>query len=229
MDQRGTKFQASGEGEVAWQTKADAAYYRLRDRVIDGRLAPGSNLDQEALARQIGLSTTPVREALRRLEADGLVIQKAHSTIRVPELSKREFNELYGIRMLLDPEAARLACRSADRVACDAVRSILRTAEAEEESEIGPLDRLRINRRFHRAIYARCGSDTMVTLLDTLWDRCDRYRLQLLKDDEVVDVADAQHHDMLEAFCDGKEDLLAQLVREHLQGSYDRLIDLLSQ
>ena len=229
MDQPDMTFQADGDERVPWQTKADAAYYRLRDRVIDGRLAPGSNLDQEALARQIGLSTTPVREALRRLEADGLVIQKAHSAIRVPELSKREFNELYGIRMLLDPEAARLACRAADRADYDTVRSILRTTETEGQGEIGPLDLLRINRRFHRAIYARCGSETLVTLLDTLWDRCDRYRLQLLKDDEVVDIADSQHHDMLEAFCEGKDGLLAQLVREHLQGSYDRLINLLSQ
>lgn len=196
--------------------------------MIDGRIAPGTNLDQEALAREIGLSTTPVREALRRLEADGLVTQKAHTTIRVPELSQRELSELYGIRMLLDPEAARLACRAADPATCDAVRSILHETEADHHADIGPLDRLRVNRGFHRAIYARSGSDTLVALLDTLWDRCDRYRLQLLRDIEAVGVADQQHHDMLDAFCDRAEDRLAQLVRDHLQGSYDRLIDLLS-
>src|SRR5579875_243592 len=96
---------------LVWRTKSEAAYHLVRERVMDGRLAPGTVLDQEALAREMGLSTTPVREALRRLEAEGLVSQRAHFAIRIPELSRREFSDVYAIRTLLDPEAARLACR----------------------------------------------------------------------------------------------------------------------
>lgn len=223
--------QEKGATEVAsgptWRTKSDAAYHLLREQIIDGRLAPGAALDQESLARTIGLSTTPVREALRRLEAEGLASQQAHSTLRIPALSRRELTDVYGLRMLLDPEAARLACRAADPAACESVRSELQASQPPSGGGLEPVSRLGVNRRFHRAVYARSGNDTMTSLLDGLWDRCDRYRLQLLRDEEAAAVADHQHHEMLDAFCSGEDDRLVELVREHLQGSYHRLLDLL--
>lgn len=217
-----------GARPMMWRTKSDAAYHLVRERVMDGRLAPGTVLDQEALAREMGLSTTPVREALRRLEAEGLVSQRAHFAIRIPELSHREFSDIYAIRMLLDPEAARLACRTADDEVRKHVTSVLEGTPALEREAPTPLDRLQVNRAFHRAIYAASGNEPLTSILDSLWDRCDRYRLQLLKDEEAVEEAHQEHHDMLKAFCAGQEDRLAKMVKHHLQGSYDRLIELLS-
>jgi DNA-binding GntR family transcriptional regulator len=212
-----------------WRTKSEAAYHLVREQVMDGRLAPGTILDQEALAREMGLSTTPVREALRRLEAEGLVNQRAHFAIRIPELSRGEFSDIYAIRMLLDPEAARLACRSANAETCAYVASVLESASANEQHAATPLDRLTVNRDFHRAIYASSGNEPMTYILDSLWDRCDRYRLQLLKDEETTEIAHREHEEMLDAFCNKEEDRLADLVREHLLGSYKKLISLIAE
>lgn len=214
--------------QAVWRTKSEAAYYEIRQRVMDGRLAPGTDLDQESLAREIGLSTTPVREALRRLEAERMVSQRAHFAIRVPELSRQEISDIYAVRMQLDPEAARLACRNASDETLTEVRAILESSSAAQVGTLSPLDRLQINRNFHRTIYVASGNDTMTAILDSLWDRCDRYRLQLPKDDKTVVAADKEHHEMADAFCAREEQRLADLTRAHLLGSSETLIELLS-
>jgi DNA-binding GntR family transcriptional regulator len=214
--------------QAVWRTKSEAAYHEVRERVMDGRLAPGTELDQESLAREIGLSTTPVREALRRLEAEGLVSQRAHFAIRVPELSRQEISDIYAVRMQLDPEAARLACRVAPDETLEEVRSILAATSTAQAGALSPLDRLQINRNFHRAIYAASGNDTLTSILDSLWDRCDRYRRQLLKDDKTVEASAKEHQEMVDAFCAREEQRLAKLVKSHLHGSAETLIKLLS-
>jgi DNA-binding GntR family transcriptional regulator len=213
---------------VVWRTKSEAAYYELRERVMDGRLPPGTDLDQESVAREIGLSTTPVREALRRLEAEGLVIQRAHFAIHVPELSRDEIHNIYAVRMMLEPEAARLACEQASDEAIEQVRLILDKSLAAEPQSLSPLGRLEINRNFHRGIYAATNNDILTSILDSLWDRCDRYRLQLLKQDTTVESSTREHQEMADAFCARDGQKLADLTRHHLTGSSETLIELLS-
>jgi len=213
---------------AVWRTKSEAAYYELRDRVIDGRLPPGTDLDQESLAREIGLSTTPVREALRRLEAEGLVIQRAHFAIHVPELSRREIGDIYAVRLMLEPEAVRLACEVASDETLKQVRLILEDSLAAKPGSLSPMDRLQINRNFHRGMYVASGNETLTAILDSLWDRCDRYRLQLLKQDTTVESSVKEHQEMAEAFCARKGQHLADLTRSHLLGSSETLIQLLS-
>ena len=80
-------------------TKTEAAYQNLRWNILTGSLAPGLGMNQETLARELGVSPTPVREALRRLESEGLVRFAAHSTVNVAPLSLRELDELYQVRL----------------------------------------------------------------------------------------------------------------------------------
>jgi DNA-binding GntR family transcriptional regulator len=214
--------------KVVWRTKSEAAYYELRERVMDGRLPPGTDLDQESLAREIGLSTTPVREALRRLEAEGLVIQRAHFAIHVPELSRDEIQNIYAVRMMLEPEAARLACVEAPDETLKQVRLILDKSLTAEPESLSPMGRLQINRNFHRGIYAASGNETLTAILDSLWDRCDRYRLQLLKQDTTVESSIREHQEMADAFCSRAGQRLADLTRHHLVGSAETLVELLS-
>jgi DNA-binding GntR family transcriptional regulator len=214
--------------KAVWRTKSEAAYHDLRERVIDGRLAPGTDLDQESLAREIGLSTTPVREALRRLEAEGLVIQRAHFAIHVPELSRREIRDIYAVRLMLEPEAVRLACELASDETPERVRAILEDSLAARPGSLSPLDRLHINRNFHRGIYAASNNDTLTAILDSLWDRCDRYRLQLLKQDTTVESSVKEHQQMAEAFSAREGQRLADLIRSHLLRWSETVIELLS-
>lgn len=214
--------------KVVWRTKSEAAYYELRERVMDGRIPPGTDLDQESLAREIGLSTTPVREALRRLEAEGLVIQRAHFAIHVPELSRDEIRHIYAVRMMIEPEAVRLAAAEAPDETLAQVRLILEESLAAAPASLSPMGRLQINRDFHRGMYAASGNDILTGILDSLWDRCDRYRLQLLKQDTTVESSTREHQEMADAFCAREGDKLADMTRHHLIGSAETLVELLS-
>jgi len=209
---------------VRWSTKSEVAYMSLREQLLDGRLAPGAVLDQEALARTLGLSTTPVREALRRLEAEGLIHQFAHRAVRVPELSRAELDDLYSIRLQLDPWAAQLGAGRAD----DALRARLKEMAAADESAFSPREQLVRNRRLHRLMYAASGNAVLCDLLDGLWDRCDRYRMVLVSDAETAHAATTEHRRIVEAFNRRNVDRLGDLLTKHLRASYETLSALLS-
>src|SRR5690349_24897911 len=90
-------------------TKADGAYLEMRNQILLGTLEPGSRVDYVRLAASLGVSITPLREALRRLEADHLVIRNAHKDVLIAPLTEREATELVAVRRELDLLAARLA------------------------------------------------------------------------------------------------------------------------
>ena len=94
-------------------TKAKAVYVETRSRILKGMLAPGSAVNQEALAAELGVSITPLREALRRLEMEGLIRMEAHRTMIITPLTRQELHEMYAIRLELDPLAAGLAAANA--------------------------------------------------------------------------------------------------------------------
>ena len=103
-------------------TKSDFAYLRLREMILSGELAAGAVLNQATLAPAIGISTTPLREALRRLKSEGLVELGAHRDARVSALTVEEARDLLEVRRSLDPLAAALAAERRTKADLHAVR-----------------------------------------------------------------------------------------------------------
>jgi DNA-binding GntR family transcriptional regulator len=93
-------------------SKAQWAYRTVRAMILSGELKPGTSFDQQALAAQLGISTTPLREGLRRLEAEDYVIRHDHREMMVAPLSLEYVEQIYEVRLELDPLAARLACKN---------------------------------------------------------------------------------------------------------------------
>jgi DNA-binding GntR family transcriptional regulator len=195
-------------------TKTDAAYSELRARILDGTLPPGSVLDQDTIASQLGLSTTPVREALRRLESESLVVMAAHREARIATLTREELEDIYDVRLALDPLAARLATEHATDEQIAAARDALEWTGVSVAEVM-----LEGNRRFHRAIYNSSGNDALLAILEGLWDRSDRYRMALLRTDDGRREADADHQEIFEAFANRDAVLVERLMYEHLARS----------
>jgi DNA-binding GntR family transcriptional regulator len=202
-------------------TKAEAVYEELRGRILDGTLHPGVALDQKSLAAEYRISTTPIREALRRLESEQLVIVKAHHGPRVSSLSVRELHYLFAVRLELDPLAGGLAAQAATDSERAAVRNLLeRTWETSDQ-------RVSINREFHRAIYQACGNPVLVHILESLWNRCDRYRFLLADADHMHSEQEQHEHaDMANALLTRDSAALESLLRTHIQNSYEKLSGL---
>jgi DNA-binding GntR family transcriptional regulator len=202
-----------------FDTKADVAYVTLRAQILSGELQAGKMLNQEALAEGLGLSTTPLREALRRLEAENLVSVHAHRDLVVAPLSQRELSQLVDIRLQLDPHACSLAARHATEEQI-AITFELSVAPPTRDA----LEQVARNRAFHRSIYAASGNELLTQLLDSLWDRTDRYRVLGIRKLQDPRRTLAEHVEIASAFRDRRARHLAALVRKHVQDSHQLLL-----
>jgi DNA-binding GntR family transcriptional regulator len=200
-------------------TKTELAYRQVRQLIIEGTLPPDTAIDQEVLAQRLGLSTTPVREALRLLESEKLVVNRPNRRTVVTPFDRELLDETYTVRLLLDPFAASLAATNAT----DELRERLRQLVAEPGTGQTPAERLRADRDLHRTIYAAPGNSTLTQMLDLLWDRSARYRMAALKHATGDIIALDEHRAIVDAVTGGNADLASQLMHEHVTASRQRL------
>lgn len=196
---------------IEFTTKAEAVYREIRTRILSGMLEPGGPLNQDALAPELGVSVTPVREAVRRLEAEGLVQFQAHKTVIVAPLSRDELREIYEVRLQLDPYAASLATA---RSTGDELDEIDRLARAPFSKDA--LEQVAVNRAFHRQIYTRSGNTLLTQTLDRLWELTDRYRVVLVSGDTLLLAAAREHVKIAEAMRARQPRRVASLIRAHI-------------
>jgi DNA-binding GntR family transcriptional regulator len=205
-------------------TKGKAVYIETRSRILKGTLAPGSAVNQEALAADLGVSITPLREALRRLEMEGLIRLEAHRTMIITPLTSQELDEMYAIRTELDPFAAGLAAANALESELELIQRL-----AQQEIATEPVLQLERNRGFHRAVYSSCGNAALISLLEQLWDRTDRYRLILIREELMDGSTSRQEHiDIAHAIATRKGDLAARLMRAHIERSHTRIASVVT-
>lgn len=202
-------------------TKTGFAYLSLRELIITGELTPGTAIQQGDLAKKMGVSTTPLREAIRRLSAEGLISLSAHKDARVTEVTADEARHLLEVRDQLDPLAAGLA--AARRTEDELTRIIQASSQLQPLSEGVDLPALMAHREFHRAIYVASHNPILVDLLERLWDKADRYRLIGLQSrgDSAAESSRvaAEHRELVDAITVGDSKRAEATMRRHIQGS----------
>lgn len=210
-------------------TKAEAVYRETRWRILTGALHPGAAVNQGELANEFGVSPTPVREALRRLESEGLVLFVAHSAVLVSPLDLQELDELYEIRSNLDSLAGALAAKHHRP---EDIEELKRLLSSTADGNVG--DRLERNREFHRTVYRASRNLQLTALLDQLWDRTERYRIVLVAN-EASDAGERyvkshshdDHEAILNALVKGDAQRMSSLLRAHVQHSHDLIRTML--
>lgn len=196
---------------IRFATKAEAVYQEIRSQILRGVLPPASPLNQDALAPELGVSVTPVREAVRRLESEGLVQFQAHKSVIVSPLSLDELSEIYDVRLQLDPHAAAVATTKASEEALARIEEMART-----EVSSDPLEQATINRAFHRSIYVESGNVLLIEILDRLWERTDRYRTMLVSTEVDVKTVVREHLEIVVAMRSRRSREVAKLIRAHV-------------
>ena len=208
------------ETAALFATKSEFAYARVRELILSGELQPGAVINQAVLARQIGSSTTPLREALRRLKEQGMVELDAHRDARVAPLDAAEARDLLEMRRSLDPLAASLA---ADRRTTADIAEMRAGLEGLEALPSNPtVGQLEAHRRFHAAIYRASHNALLVETLDGLWDTADRYRrhgLQVERSTEERARTAREHVLLLEAVVEGDGATASDVMRAHIETS----------
>jgi DNA-binding GntR family transcriptional regulator len=194
-------------------TKSEVAYRTVRGLVLDGTIAPGSTVNQEGLALELGISITPLREALRRLQAEGLVQFEAHRTVVVAPLSAKELHDRFAVKNLLDPRAAHLAALTATDEQITALR---KAAKVSNTASVAA--RLEANREFHSGLYDASNNAVLAEVCKQLWARSDRYRVIILREHRLTDARIVnQHLEIAEAIASRDARLASELAKAHTE------------
>jgi len=198
-------------------------YRRLRGAIQRGEFDPGTRLVEQRLAEELGVSRTPVREALYRLEREGLVTKVPHKGIVVREQDPEELKEVLELRGLLEGHAAALAAKKGDEELFDELEEILkRSEEALEKNDIDEL--VKLNTQFHETLYRRCGNHKLLELIKDLRDQFFRFRTSILRIKGMPRVSIEDHYKMLELMRKGESQAVEKLVREHIGRGKERLL-----
>ncbi|MET0887169.1 MAG: GntR family transcriptional regulator [Mycetocola sp.] len=198
-------------------TKSLFAYELVRARILRHEYLPGQPINQAGLAQELGISTTPLREALRRLESEDLVELRSHSDARVTELTAEGARDLLELRLALDPMAVALAAERRTKADISRMRDAQAgmTALPNEPS----ITQLVAHREFHQSLYTASHNEALIRTLDGLWDKADRYRivgLEVKRDQEERDQRTREHHALLDMVIAGDAEGAADVMRTHI-------------
>lgn len=210
-------------GTLNYSRMSDLAYQELRDAILSGQLGPAARLNQDELARRLGVSRAPVRDALNRLEAEGLVKTLSRTGgVVVAEASEQEMVGIYELRAILDASSTRLACeRMSDE---DLARLRVIVDETERVTQAKDLQAIvQAHAQFHYLIYAACGNPELARVAQNLWDRSYRYRVLALSTAENAHRGLAQHRAILSALQARDAQRAVALAEEHDQASIRHL------
>ncbi len=184
-------------------TRTDDAYTQIKERIIDLRMAPGSSFSESGLAADIGIGKTPIREALVRLELEGLVEVIPRSGYRVSPVTLKDARDLLNLRALLEAEAARLAAGHAEDGESLRVLEELCQASYDPRDSVSIRRFLRANTEFHATIASVGGNRRLARTLRQVLEQLERlFHLGLAlssREDEVVH----EHQDLVEAILRG--------------------------
>lgn len=208
-------------------TTQEAVLSELRRLIASGEMRPGQQIVQDALAADLGVSRVPVREALKMLEAEGLVTYQPHHGYLVAELSLSDLLEVYRIRELLEAEAVRAALPL--MTAADVER--LQEAQRDIERAAASTDvfaMAQANRRFHFTLIGACGMSRLVRITEVLWDTTEVYRSVYFADRVNRDRVNSEHRALVGAVREGDADRALQVLEAHRRHAIDALRPVLA-
>jgi DNA-binding GntR family transcriptional regulator len=228
LDSTATRFVAALPAGLSGRelpTLAEVAYRQVRDAILSGELAAGQQLGQVELANQIGTSRVPLREALQRLEAEGLVVLRPRRGYIVTSLDREEITDIFDIRMILEERAGYLATLHATPDDVAAVEELLLAMDGTSVTNADEATRFaQHNRAFHDRLYAASGRNQLCHVMSVLRTNVERYiRIGALIAGDMRRVRD-EHWRIFDAFRRGDAQTVGHLCREHCQQTCDRLL-----
>jgi DNA-binding GntR family transcriptional regulator len=203
-------------------TKSTYAYNELRRQIVCGELAPGERLDLNQLCDALQISRMPIREALSRLEEQGLVEIRPQAATVVSTLSVADLLDTYGARVALE---ALLAGAAAPHVDAELLDEMARDLERQRECAANDLGRFLVyDRRFHDRLYQRAGMARSQALVERLRDVADRYIYKFLENHTRRWESIAEHEQLLERCRRRDAEAVRATITAHIEGGRDVLL-----
>lgn len=193
----------------------DVVFNTLREAILKGELKPGERLMELQLAAKLGVSRTPIREAIRMLEQEGLAVTIPRRGAEVAKMTEKDMNDVLQVREALDELAASIACELITQEelkrledAAEEFETAIRTKNIKRIAETDVL--------FHDVIYQATRNPKLVNILNNLREQMYRYRVEYLKDERIYATLLKEHREILDGFAKKDKELVTESMRKHV-------------
>ncbi|WP_246018440.1 GntR family transcriptional regulator [Pelagibacterium montanilacus] len=220
---KGLKLKTLDLGRQA--SSSDVIYDALRDAIIRGEIAEGEPLRQDSIAQMFNVSRIPVREAMQRLEAQGLVVSERYKGVVVASLSPEQIIEIFEFRALVEPAVIEAAVPLMTEASLERAQRHCDAFAAETD----PVRWGDLNREFHNALYRDCDRPYFLSVIDKTNDLVERYVRLVLFLTQGLRNATTEHQAILDACKSRKPKLAAELTRRHVDAAGKNLVNYLRE
>ena len=204
----------------------DVVFNTLRQAILRGELKPGERLMEIQLANKLGVSRTPIREAIRKLELEGLVLRIPRKGAEVAEITEKNMLDVLEVRRALEELAVKLAC---ERITEEEIQELKEAADAFQKilSEKDITKIAEADEAFHDVIFKSTGNDRLIQLLNSLREQMYRYRLEYLKREEYHPQLLEEHQQIIDRITRKDQSEAAELIDRHIGNQVDVMLEMI--
>lgn len=202
----------------------DVVFNTLRQAILRGELKPGERLMEIQLANKLGVSRTPIREAIRKLELEGLVLMIPRKGAEVADITEKSLRDVLEVRRALEELSVQLAC---EKITQEEIEELEKAAEefkkilkSDDITEIAEADV-----RFHDVIYMATDNQKLIQLLNNLREQMYRYRVEYLKNPKVHQKLIKEHEEIIEHIKKREKEAATEIVCKHIDNQVDAVTD----
>jgi len=212
----------------SYQPLRDVIFETLRKAIVSGDIKPGERLMEVSLADQMGVSRTPVREAIRRLEAEGLVTMTPRKGTHVSELSVKDIMDVLEVRTVLDKLATDLAAKRMQPAQLKALESVHKQyiSCVEKENMEGAVKK---DVEFHDLIYAASGNPRLVAVAGSLREHIYRFRVIYMSGSLIAENVLNEHEEILTALKEAQNNIASNLAEKHIRNQMETIIKTVTE
>lgn len=204
----------------------DVVFNTLRQAILRGEMEPGERLMEIQLAQKLGVSRTPIREAIRKLELEGLVIMIPRKGAEVAHITEKDMKDVLEVRCTLEELAMTLACKNVTPSQLEELRRANKVFEAAVVSK----DVVKIvdaDVSFHDVIYAMTNNARLIQIINKLREQMYRYRLEYVKDARTHSILISEHNDIINNLEKKEVEKSKAVMRQHIQNQERGIVRLL--
>ena len=207
---------------------ADLVYEQIFRAIVNGDVAPGERLVQETIGEQMQVSRTPVRDALLRLESEGILESSGRGGYLVRSFDRQETVDIYGLRAAVEGYAAGEAARRSSPDELAAIESAV-AAAAVAGDDISLDEGFEMNRRIHRSVVSAAGNTMMLDTFDSIWGRSQSFRMfARMHSPELRYLhSEPSHQDVLDAIGTGDPEHARRIMEAHVLAGMELQLDAL--
>lgn len=206
----------------------DVVFHTLREAILKGDLRPGERLMELQLASKLGVSRTPIREAIRMLEQEGLAVTIPRKGAEVAKMTEKDMEDVLQIREALDELAVQVAC---DKMTVQQLKELtLAMKNFENAIQAGKLKKIiEYDVEFHDIIYRATDNPKLVTLLNNIREQIYRYRVEYLKGKENYPMLVREHEEIVTALKQKNKERVADAMRSHIRNQAEAVKNIIQE